>query len=95
MTRTALALILLAMMTPAVNAQTPADLPPPARIIDLYDGAAPGSAEWNWEEYTYVTHFGNTVTRNVVKPTLQYYPANPSAPADVAVIVAPGGGFTD
>lgn len=95
MTRTALALILLAMMTPAVNAQTPADLPPPARIIDLYDGAAPGSAEWNWEEYTYVTLFGNTVTRNVVKPTLQYYPANPAAPADVAVIVAPGGGFTD
>lgn len=95
MTRAALALIVLMMSAPTTKAQTPADLLPPARIIGLYDGAAPGSETWNWEEYTYVTHFGNTVTRNVVKPTLQYYPANPSAPADVAVIVAPGGGFTD
>lgn len=95
MKRAVLALTFLLLMAPTTNAQTPADLPPPARIIELYDGAAPGSEKWNWEEYTYVTHFGNTVTRNVVKPTLQYYPANPSAPADVAVIVAPGGGFTD
>jgi len=95
MTRAALTLTLLILVTPVTNAQTPAELPVPARIIELYDGAAPGSERWDWEEYTYVTHFGNTVTRNVVKPTLQYYPANPAAPADVAVIVAPGGGFTD
>ena len=95
MTRIAFTLALLAVPTLAMHAQTPAELPPPARVIELYDGAAPGSEGWNWEEYTYVTHFGNTVTRIVVRPTLQYYPANPAAPADVAVIVAPGGGFTD
>ena len=95
MKRAALALTMLTMLAPATKAQTPADLPPPARVIELCEGTAPGSEGWNWEEYTYVTHFGNTVTRNVVKPMLQYYPANPSAPADVAVIVAPGGGFTD
>lgn len=95
MTRAALALIVLMLSAPTTNAQTPAELPPPASVIELYEGAAPGSESWNWEEYTYVTLFGNTVTRNVVRPTLQYYPANPAVPADVAVIVAPGGGFTD
>lgn len=95
MTRIALGLTLLAASALTMFAQTPADLPPPARIIKLYDGAAPGSEAWSWGEYTYVTLFGNTVTRNVAEPTLQYYPANPAAPADVAVIVAPGGGFTD
>jgi len=94
-TRKALVLALLVVSSSALRAQTPAELPPPARVIELYDGAAPGAEGWNWEEYTYVTHFGNTVTRNVVRPTLQYYPANPAVPADVAVIVAPGGGFTD
>lgn len=78
-----------------LSAQTPADLSPPAQVIELYDGPAPGSENWDWTEYTYVTLYGNTVTRNVVKPTLQYYPAEPTSASDVAVIVAPGGGFTD
>ncbi|MBZ0165919.1 MAG: hypothetical protein K8I00_03860, partial [Candidatus Omnitrophica bacterium] len=78
-----------------LSAQTPADLSPPAQVIELYDGPAPGSENWDWTEYTYVTLYGNTVTRNVVKPTLQYYPAEPTRASDVAVIVAPGGGFTD
>lgn len=79
----------------SASAQTPAELPTPARVIELYDGPAPGSEKWDWEEYTYVTHFGNTVTRNVTRPTLLYYPADPAKAADVAVIIAPGGGFTD
>ncbi len=70
-------------------------LPPPARVIELYDHPPPGSEEWDWEEYTYVTHYGNTVTRNVVNPTLRYYPADPARACGVSVIVAPGGGFTD
>ncbi|MBS0630605.1 MAG: alpha/beta hydrolase [Verrucomicrobia bacterium] len=78
-----------------MSAQTPADLPPPSRTIDLYEGVAPGSEAWHWAEHTFVTRFGNTVTRNVVKPTLQYYPADRAKAAGVAVIVAPGGGFTD
>lgn len=79
----------------ALFAQTPADLLPPAQVIELYDGPAPGSENWDWTEYTYVTPFGNTVTRNVTQPTLLYYPADPTKASDVAVIVAPGGGFTD
>ncbi len=86
---------LLLCGTLCLPAQTPAELPPPAKIIELYEGLAPGSEAWDWEEYTYVTHFGNTVTRNVVRPTLQYYPADPTKACGVTVIVAPGGGFTD
>lgn len=86
---------LLAFVFTSIFAQTPANLPPPARTIELYDDVAPGSEKWDWEEYTYVTLYGNTVTRNVVKPTLQYYPANATKASDVAVIIAPGGGFTD
>ncbi len=86
---------LLLFSTIPLWSQTPAELPPPARTIELHEGAAPGSEKWDWEEYTYVTHYGNTVTRNVVKPTLQYYPADPDKACGTAVIVAPGGGFTD
>lgn len=79
----------------ALFAQTPADLPPPAQVIALYDGPATGSENWDWTEYSYVTPYGNTVTRNVTQPTLQYYPADPAKANEVAVIIAPGGGFTD
>ena len=78
-----------------LHAQMPPHLPPPARVISLYDDVAPGSESWNWKEYTYVTLYGNTVTRNVVCPTLEFYPADPAKFCHTAVIIAPGGGFTD
>jgi len=87
--------LLVAVITLSLRAQTPAELPPPSRTIALYETVAPGSETWDWTEYTYVTFFGNTVTRNVVHPTLQYYPADPAKATGTAVIIAPGGGFTD
>jgi acetyl esterase/lipase len=75
-------------------AQTPLHLPPPDRIIPLYDGVAPGSEQWNWEERTFTTRRGNDVTQNVVHPTLEYYAPNPAKACGTAMIIAPGGGFT-
>jgi acetyl esterase/lipase len=95
MPRLLILVALFSLGSAALLSQTPAELPPPARTIELYDGVAPGSEKWDWEEYTYVTLYGNTVTRNVVKPTLQYYPADPDKACGTAVIIAPGGGFTD
>lgn len=91
-----LPLILLVLaFTSAAHAQFPVQLDPPARVIPLYHGVAPGSEKWNWEEATFRTFIGNVVTRNVVQPTLQYYPADKAKARGSAVIILPGGGFVD
>jgi alpha/beta hydrolase fold len=77
------------------SAQTPYRLPPPARVVPLYDGVPPDSECWTWNERTIVTLRGNFVTQNVVKPTLSYYPAERAKATGAAVIIAPGGGFTN
>lgn len=59
-------------------------------VIQLYNGAAPGSEKWNWEETQFKTDVG-TIIMGVVHPTLTaYIPANPNG---TAVIIAPGGAF--
>ncbi|QDU88936.1 Acetylxylan esterase precursor [Pirellulimonas nuda] len=66
-----------------------------ARVIALYDGAAPGSEGWDYEEKIVQGRSGPQV-RNVVRPTLLYFPAakpvGAAMPAGAAMIVAPGGG---
>ncbi|MBL9193903.1 MAG: hypothetical protein JNJ82_16235 [Opitutaceae bacterium] len=76
-------------------AQTPFHIPPPTKEIPLYEGVAPGSEHWDWEERTFTTRRGNNVTQNVVRPVLQFYPAAPAKVCGTAVIVAPGGGCTN
>jgi acetyl esterase/lipase len=70
-------------------------LPPPDREISIYEGVAPGSEKWNWEERTFVREDGHTVTQNVVHPVLQYFAPDPAKACGTALIVAPGGGHTN
>ncbi len=59
-------------------------------VIPLYNGAAPGSENWNWEEKQIKADIG-TIVMDVSHPSLTaYVPANPNG---TAVIIAPGGAF--
>jgi len=71
-----------------------ADLAPPAKEIPLYDGAAPGSEGWTWSERAGGSPTNPTV-QNVVHPVLLYYPADKAKAVGTAMIIAPGGGFTN
>jgi acetyl esterase/lipase len=68
------------------------DLPAPAKEIPLYEGAAPGSEQWDWTENTATTGSGLPMIQNVVRPVLLYYPPDPSKATRTAMVVAPGGG---
>jgi acetyl esterase/lipase len=60
------------------------------KAILLYNGVAPGSENWNWEEKT--IHVNDmTITLDVSKPAL--IPYLPGKPNGTAVIIAPGGAF--
>lgn len=59
-------------------------------VINLYNGAAPGSENWNWEEKQIKVDIG-TIVMDVSHPSLTaYVPENPNG---TAVIIAPGGAF--
>ena len=62
----------------------------PAREIALYPGTAPGSEKWTWNE---TTGGNGLIANNVVKPVLQYLPADKSKAVGTAMVIAPGGGF--
>jgi acetyl esterase/lipase len=64
-----------------------------AREIPLYDGAAPGSASWDWTERAVNTESGMPMAQDVVRPVLLHFPANRNSAVGTAMIVAPGGGF--
>jgi hypothetical protein len=53
------------------------DLPAPKLEIPLYEGAAPGSEDWDWTENTATTASGLPMVQNVVNPVLLYYPPHP------------------
>lgn len=64
------------------------------KVIPLYPNAAPGSADWNWQEHQTVSNGGKDVyVSNVVKPSLTVFPADPAKANGTAVIICPGGGF--
>jgi len=54
------------------------DIYSPALEIPLYEGAAPGSKDWDWNENTATTESGQPMVQNVVSPVLLYYPPDPS-----------------
>ncbi len=63
-------------------------------VIRLYQGAAPGSENWTWDEKSnnINTHKVMTVF-NVVNPSLIVFRPEPSIANGSAVVVCPGGGF--
>lgn len=60
------------------------------QIIPLYNGKAPGSEKWNWDEKEF-TAGDMKICMDVSKPTLTAY--LPEKPNGTAIIIAPGGAF--
>ncbi len=64
------------------------------RVVQLYDGKAPGAENWTWNEQEYANNaFKTRVVYNVVQPTLTVFLPKPELATGTAVIVAPGGAF--
>ena len=63
------------------------------KVIQLYNGTAPGSESWTYNEQEYKAGSNDALIYNVSHPTLTVYPADPSIATGTAVIVCPGGGF--
>ena len=64
------------------------------KVIPLYDGPAPGSESWNWDEADNDNNLWKTkVVYNVTKPTLTVFVPEADKANGTAVIIAPGGGF--
>jgi acetyl esterase/lipase/lysophospholipase L1-like esterase len=81
----ALALIICVLVFVFANAQQ--------KVINLYDGPAPGSESWDWSEAVSDSNMAKTkIVYNVVKPTLTVFPAE-GTPNGTAVVICPGGGF--
>src|SRR5690349_20706977 len=64
------------------------------KVIQLYNGAAPGSENWNWDEKENDQNLFNTrIVYNVTHPTLTVFSPDASAANGSAVIICPGGAF--
>ena len=79
-------LILLLML--GINASTGAQ-----ETIRLWEGKAPGSEEWDYEEKISPFPGGGTVVQNVVDPTLTLFLPDPSTANGAGVIICPAGAF--
>ena len=64
------------------------------KVIQLYEGAAPGSQSWNWNEAENDKNMWQTkVVYNVTKPTLNVFLPETDKANGTAVIICPGGAF--
>src|SRR6187397_2386189 len=64
------------------------------KVIPLYDGPAPGSESWTWNEAENDNNGWQTkVVYNVSKPTLTVFQPATNKANGTAVIIAPGGAF--
>ncbi len=64
------------------------------KVIQLYNGAAPGSEKWNWDEKVNEKNMWNTkIVYNVSHPSLTVFSPEPSIANGTAVIICPGGAF--
>lgn len=63
------------------------------KVLRLYEGKAPGSEDWNYNEieFSFPGSSGKMI-RNVVDPTLTVYMPDKSVATGTAVIICPGGG---
>lgn len=81
-----LAILVLLFIVGAANAQQ--------KVIPLYNGTAPGSENWNWNEGENDHNMFNTkVVYNVTKPTLTVFTPDASVATGTAIVICPGGGF--
>ena len=64
------------------------------KIIQLYDGPAPGSESWTWNEAENDKNMWQTkVVYNISKPSLTVFAPDADKANGTALIIAPGGGF--
>src|SRR4028119_102153 len=64
------------------------------KVIQLYQGAAPGSENWNWNEAESDSNAWKTkAVYNVSHPTLTVFTPDSMSSTGTAVIIAPGGAF--
>ncbi len=64
------------------------------KVIQLYDGPAPGSESWTWNEAENDNNSWQTkVVYNVSRPTLTVFMPDAGKANGTAVIIAPGGAF--
>ena len=64
------------------------------KVIQLYDGPAPGSESWTWNEAENDKNSWQTkVVYNVSRPTLTVFTPEAGKANGTAVIIAPGGAF--
>jgi acetyl esterase/lipase len=79
-------IVLLILISQIVNAQQ--------MEVRLYNGKAPGSANWTWKEGKNNNNSVKVMTvYNVVQPTLTTVLPDPAVANGTAIIVCPGGGF--
>jgi acetyl esterase/lipase len=62
------------------------------KVIQLYNGAAPGPETWTYSEKSIKTP-GVDIVYNVSHPTLTVYMPAPNTATGTAMVVCPGGGF--
>lgn len=63
-------------------------------VIRLYDGAAPGSEQWQQQEQENFSLLWRTqVVFNVTDPTLTVVAPDPATANGTAIVICPGGGF--
>src|SRR5262249_49527939 len=64
------------------------------KVISLYEGTAPGSESWTWNEAENDKNMWQTkVVYNVTKPTLNVFVPETGKANGTAVIICPGGAF--
>jgi acetyl esterase/lipase len=64
------------------------------QVIALYQGPAPGSEDWNWDEKVFqLDNTGSGLVYNVTRPTLTVFEPDSVPPNGTAVVICPGGGF--
>lgn len=64
------------------------------KVIPLYNGPAPGSESWSWQEKEIDKNpFGYRYSYNVTQPSLKVYSPDSTQFNHAAILVIPGGGF--
>ena len=64
------------------------------KVVPIYDGAVPGTENWDWQEGIQEGSSWKTqVVYNVAKPSLTIYKPDPAIANGTAVVICPGGGF--